>query len=1002
MEVIFTLNRHIRRVQSKTIRQVFYLAGIAAAIKLASVAYIAALNLRSFLRRILTELVKLLSTRPTRKPSLVRSAFREAEKGRQQSFSGHSHPIAAAKRTVAEGLISNFAQTLALRVYSYQQSSRDQNLYVSGCRDFYWSKDTLQVPRSDVIGDMVVKLVDVDYYVDMHSFLCSIPLQPVVLYTINPQAVYEPLCDNVSFTFDQDSKLTCTVSGGGCYVHQLWNWNVDVLTVVDYWRLSARDYLVERRLIAKHREVVCLVPIASYFGLGAFLHSFLTSTLLTRLQVNVGAYSVLRVQTERSNTVSIARVGDFVGVTVDASIVDALRIAAENSAVKLTTSAALSYSDALDKPSAIVLVDYILRTGGRQNTVIYPANESFCRYQIGKNFDPEAKNPLKAFMNPIVLGAHSPDTTVDNHKAAVEQRVVIPQREAEKLLENSDTQRITNLMDEFVNQLKPEFVEPVDFDEVMKRQDRPAQRHILWESQLVCKISNFINSFIKVESYDDIKPPRIISTIKPLPKCEYSSYIYPISEAIKDCHWYAFGCTPLEIANRVAKLCSGAMTVVTSDMSKFDGHVSYLMRKLEWMVLARFYKPHHHAKLRELHQLMYNQRATTRLGVEYKTLASRLSGAPDTSLFNSVLNAFVAYVCLRNSGSNPDEAYASLGLYGGDDGLTPDISTDDFVKAAVSCGFVAKSQCVNRGSLGVHFLARYYSPNVWYGCPDSMCDLRRQLSKFHTSANLPPSVTSEQKLLEKCTSFHLTDANTPVLGDLCRKTIDLATKFGVKRNDLAAPLRYYWSNFDRDVQFPNTYGDWMLDVLKAQIPDFDMRLFKHHLNSRVGMLHDILVFPLCSNFQHDHVFVFQDAAVEKKAQEVRRRVAVKPEKRPLSLKNKMVKPVKPTETKERFRKLDTDIKTTIEPLKKFMERENKRSQPKAKTLPKKQSPRSPKEQKSQPKGKETKDRRTQRSQSWAVPRSVEEQKTTPKGKEPIEADRRTKRSQSWAVKQQSK
>ena len=113
-------------------------------------------------------------------------------------------------------------------------------------------------------------------------------------------------------------------------------------------------------------------------------------------------------------------------------------------------------------------------------------------------------------------------------------------------------------------------------------------------------------------------------------------------------------------------------------------------------------------------------------------------------------NAFVAFSAITKQ--SPDKPlkwrWERLGLYGGDDGLTPDVTPEHCSLAAKEIGQDLTTEPVNRGELGIKFLARHYSPYVWNGDANSMCDVKRQLDKFHITVNLG-TVSPTTRLLEK-------------------------------------------------------------------------------------------------------------------------------------------------------------------------------------------------------------------------------------------------------------
>jgi hypothetical protein len=172
-----------------------------------------------------------------------------------------------------------------------------------------------------------------------------------------------------------------------------------------------------------------------------------------------------------------------------------------------------------------------------------------------------------------------------------------------------------------------------------------------------------------------------------------------------------------------------------------------------------------------------------------------------------------------------------IGIYGGDDGGTPDVDPDKLALAAAAVGQKLTLNVFNRGQKGISFLARYYGPGVWYGDANSMCDLARQLSKFHTAVNMPAHITPLIKLLEKVDAFLLTDANTPVIGEFCKRVRQLChvnVSIEEQYHDLLTP---WAANTALGEQYPNIVEPWGAEyALEALAPyHFDWEAFRSQL-----------------------------------------------------------------------------------------------------------------------------------------------------------------------------
>jgi hypothetical protein len=126
-----------------------------------------------------------------------------------------------------------------------------------------------------------------------------------------------------------------------------------------------------------------------------------------------------------------------------------------------------------------------------------------------------------------------------------------------------------------------------------------------------------------------------------------------------------------------------------------------------------------------------------------------------------------------------------------------------------------------------------------------MADVRRQLIKAHLTTALPPDVTPAQKLAEKARGWIATDQNTPVLGELAAKILELVEPAPDKEK--IRGVASYWSDFDSVLQFPNdNAGSWMEDELAFNFESLDIGTFRAWL-AGVKSPADLLVAPIVSN-----------------------------------------------------------------------------------------------------------------------------------------------------------
>lgn len=807
-----------------------------------------------------SELLWLLRKPTKLKYENYRSAFTDLPITEQKPVQNHTHPVEASTRSTAVVFFEKLARKLGMEYYSYQKSNSDTRRGNVGYREYYWLKDLTTKPEMTPLTDNhLIGMVDVDYYVDMPHYLAGLT-QPVILYTFIPDEV----CGNVngaSFTFNKDSEVEMVISGGANYQHKLWNYGVDN---VFCWKsvrngLVSTNYLVDRRCLGPHRYMVMLTPLASWGTIGTLLalctSKFVKYNPLTRLQVCTGEFLKLYIKTKEALRVSIARVRSHVGCTIDAKDADLIETMARIGKVDISIPTVKSIVS--DTHKAAVLVDYFRTEEITPADYVFPVDLGVRSYQVfSKEYDPDAKPAMKPFMSPIVHGCFSPDKSIGNERFSVDERV----------RKTASDVRMTPFLHKVINEFLELFIpvpyqhHPRDLDEVYERQNKPSQRQIIERASLMARAKRVVSSFLKAEAYGNIKPPRTISTINGVDKVDYSRYMYAFSDHLKTMPWYAFGHKPIDISVRVAEVCEYADHVIGTDLSRMDGRVSELLRELEEAATLRFFAKEYHDDLMDKQRSQIGLKAYTSSGVEYETGFSRLSGSPETSGFNTMDNAFINFLAFRMMKQDgqfmpPQEAWDSLGIYGGDDGLTADVDPKCLEKAAKMVGQVLTAEVVKSGELGVKFLARCYSRNVWYGSLDSCCDIARTLSKFHASPNLPEKIPHIVKLYEKIRSFAYTDLHTPVIGDLIKRWYDVelnGTPGGfvlhkTVREKYKGSLRilrpYIYSNTLED-NYCNEDSDWMFEVLERDLPGFDYDRFIDWLDS-CESIYDFLEPPLC-------------------------------------------------------------------------------------------------------------------------------------------------------------
>lgn len=803
-----------------------------------------------------------------------RQLFRDTVMPLKAPPRNHTHPLAASSRTCVSAFAEHYCALVGTSAYYVQQGLADLRHERDGSRVYYWSKDLLVTPAGfSPDENATCVLVDVDFYVDMNSFLNEAP-GDVLVYTISPEMVSSS--GEISFTFNEKSEIVYSVSGGAFFTHPLYSYYGDACVAVTWGWTSpvVSTYLVDTLRTSEHRALTLLNQTARFSGLRGWLAwacyatGYIKMQKLRHLNVVEDEFLVLDIQSSDGISRSLGRPNRYNSSVMPVASHDSLVAMARNSAIPMTMHMVQPYL-AVDNKLSIgerisctTVVDYMRskhkhRTPDRVSTGLGAVS----RYQFRpENTDDSAPTALSAFMSPIIPGScYSPDICLNNEVVAVQARVLeVQSKVLGPLTVHPNTLQFAK---EFVEFLVPVPNEgfPTDEVEVFARQPRPSQRRILEEATWFPSFINMVTSFLKREAYSKPGHPRVISTIQPDLKLRYSQFCYPLYEFWNnhsDCGipgawsgrtipWFASGKTPKIISSMVASLAENATWWLDSDLSRMDGRKSQVLRDLEMMVWLRFLRKEHHDEISELHRSTYRIKGVTKNGFRYRSDTDQRSGVPDTLLFNTSDTAFIAYIAFRLMGKEPFQAWKSLGLYCGDDGGTPDVDSVCLVKAAETVGQVLTVVDAPRGG-EITFLARIYGPNVWSGDPNSMCDLPRQLTKFHSCVSLCNN--SAGKLVEKTMAFALTDAETPVFSDLISAVQRLV---GEGRNNIEAlsldqkrALLPWGSTFELVDQYPNHLEDWMWDkaVVNLKPWDFDFAGFQEYC-ARARNFDDLLNMP---------------------------------------------------------------------------------------------------------------------------------------------------------------
>jgi len=689
----------------------------------------------------------------------------------------HSHPKAAMVRRSTNNFLTAMPTLLGKKQFSVSSSKQEESLGVDRLRNYYVAKDLqYEYIHKKVKDHHMVTMTDVDYYVKMSDYLQG---NTVAISTFIPSRVCGTT-EDASYTIDENNQVVMHVNGGGKYVHELWNFETDHLTI-DFWWGSVL-YLVEKFRFSEDRFVVVFIPIRKVYGPFAWL---LPGARLFRRKFVTNGYAHVRYHTIVPKNIlqddlavrhSIGRLNSFDSVTVTDSLLQTmytrLRLSKTPQVSDLERLVRNAGDSSISDPvfAATILFDF------------YKANTNFFAYSYSpiscyaesqdgyQSLKPlvteDGKAVTRRIMKPICDDGYHPLRSHNNEHAFVDGRI--------KNVKNlTPTHKIPPrywvYMSEFVDLLVGHHrgtLTPLSHEEMMvhvaNRGPNAVRR--VEDENFFSDNSAFIKSFQKAESYGKLTDPRGICTLPVAHNFRLGQFTYPFSEHImKEQKWYAFGSHPQEIGTRLQDICLNEEKITSSDIAKNDGSVPFFSHCLDNACYTAAYATRYHSEITRMLQGETRTKAVTQTGVKVDIDNMTDSGSSITSDKNSRLNACVGYCALRDESLTKKEAYKKLGLYGGDDGNNRGVSAAAICRAFANIGMLSTAVDIPIFS-PVPFLGRIFL-NPW-ATAESVHDVRRALSKIHL-ASAPATIPDDLILVRKATGFQVTDPLTPLLSNFC-------------------------------------------------------------------------------------------------------------------------------------------------------------------------------------------------------------------------------------------
>lgn len=694
---------------------------------------------------------------------------------------GHSHRAAASLRCFANTFINTFILSTGRSVHSVSLADSEAGR-VDGDRYYYVAKDLQTLPSyvTPKPGS-VLKLTDVDYYCDMPQLLTG---DDVLLYTFVPSKA-AGLTQDAVYTILPDDRVRVTVNGGATYEHPLWNYDVDHV-IVDHWWGSVM-YLVEQRETDHvDRRIVYFNAIRKVYGPFAW---WLPGDRLAKRTFNIGGgVGHVRVQRqipkgsdmEMVHYHSFARHFGFSSVEIPDHALQTVVIRLNNAKEPAISDVEriLRASDVGNPAFGASVLFQAFKDGsqllGHENKLtsacIHLTKQSlktdmWDSYQTLHPLVTEDGGPGgRRILSPLLDECVFPARGYNNDNACIDGRI-------RRVANNTDTYPpfYLNCMNEFIQLLVPSDIArsfaPGNFDHQYAQFDRRSQRGFVHAMKHMFHFDTIwtIKSFQKKEAYAKITDPRNISTLPMDHNFRLGQYTTIAAEILKRQEWYAFGHHPREITLRLRKVCDRTSKLTVADISKCDGSTGYFSYLLISGVLTRVFANEYHEEILGLLRKEAFARGYTANDLSYETMYNTLSGSSMTSIRNSLVNAYVNYVALRST-MDPKEAYANLGLYGGDDGVSACVSDTALAGVFAKFGMLAKAETVLRGD-PVGFLGRLYL-DPWT-TDESVIDVARHVRKLHLTVT-PKEVPDNLVLWRKAEGFAITDPTTPLICDWVR------------------------------------------------------------------------------------------------------------------------------------------------------------------------------------------------------------------------------------------
>nr|WPV63050.1 MAG: RNA-dependent RNA polymerase [Wufeng shrew nodavirus 6] len=679
----------------------------------------------------------------------------------------HTHRESASLRTSTSTAIVATVQASGFRPYMVSASASDTRADLAGCRYFYMVKDLqIEFKNDNICDDDVLVFIDVDYYADMNAWLKL--GKPIVMFTLVPEHVNYQGAD-YSYVV-KNNHVIYSIKGGGSYCHRIWNYDHDVISIIDDDRNLICYNVTQKKLAGDaNRRIICLTPYAKieapYYYYMEYKNGITYKDYMTD--------DVVFVYDPVARLVSIGPNGGDYFVTLPVGLFHAIRIRLSS---KTTTPQMSDVERMLDKAKiddAYLKAAYLFEM--MSNKVFKP--NVISTVGLPTNFQPvtplvteDSDEPGQLLGSPLVTSpALFPARGVNSDTACITGRVDKPKNDVMPPVKFRKYAR------DFVELLVPlpGIGKPMEAAEVIAIQNRATQQARSRQAAPTMSSSSVWNrlvSFIKVEPYAATNEPRNITTCSPELTIQMSRFtLSEKKDLLLDRSWFGPGKTPLEVCRRLQEISHYHQNgVVLTDYTRMDGSCSsFVQNQVVKASSLRWCNPDDRVAYDNCYKAVFTRTAVTSTGHRYDPYWGTRSGSPITSDGNTKITAYISYCALREIGYSRNEAWKMLNevsLRCGDDGVDAAIPgmSDALEYVSKALGFKVKCQVVSADG-PISYCGRVFT-DIKYSFT-SVQDVPRTLVKLHLSAN--KGVTKEQAAVNKAMGYLITDPNTPLISDWC-------------------------------------------------------------------------------------------------------------------------------------------------------------------------------------------------------------------------------------------